>query len=92
VTHGLTAGLIGNADTINLIEWEEPEEAGDSGYAFVRADAAAVAPEIVPRDRWRTACVACVVRKWPYVQAGMAVAMLHGGARLGHDGTWHAAV
>jgi hypothetical protein len=25
VTHGLTAGLIGNADSINLIEWEEPE-------------------------------------------------------------------
>ena len=79
-------------EPVVLIEWEPPQDAHDSGYAFVCRDAASVEPDRLPDDAVHLGCVGCAVQRWPYVATGMAVAMLHGGARLGHDGVWHADV
>jgi hypothetical protein len=79
-------------EPVVLIEWESPEEGRDSGYAFVCRDAAAVDPDLLPDEAVRFGCLGCAVRRWPDLAAGMAVARFHGGARLGHDGVWHADV
>jgi hypothetical protein len=77
-------------EPVVLVEWEPPQDTRDSGYAFVCRDAAAVEPELLPDAAVRLGCLGCVVRRWPDVAAaGMAVARLHGGARLDPDGVWH---